>query len=232
MQSLEFEPQAGRFVVVYTTSDGAGRAAKANDLGSRATGSSVGSVWARFDDRSLAAFAGGRGAADPARAASARGGNSGAQVARVVVVPRGDDLAAGDIASAFALWGERGRQQLAEQLAGAKRVAVATGERLVLWPRIGTLVSDIPGVLNVIRGHEDLGVLFDPVALLAPDSARFAADFLKRAAEIVTHAAPGIDAIYVPHTMPAGTDAAWLEPVIAAAIEARVPVCRGPRMGA
>lgn len=231
MQSLEFEPQAGRFVVARTTSAGGCEIAQANHLGSRVTGS-IGSPWARFDDRSLAGYASGLGAADPSRAASARGGNSGAQVARVVVVPRGDDRAEGDIASAFALWGERGRQQLAEQLADAKRMAHAGGERLVLWPRIGTLVSDIPGVLNLIRGHEDLGVLFDPVALLAPDSARFAADFLKRAAEIVTHAAAGIDAVYVPQEMPAGTDAACLEPVIAAAIEARIPVCRGPRMGA
>jgi hypothetical protein len=150
----------------------------------------------------------------------------------VVIVPRADAADPDDIAASFARWGESGRAALAEGLAGAKRTAEATGERLVIWPRVGTLVSDIPGVLNLIRSHEDIGVLFDPVALLAPDSFRFAKDSLARAAEIVAHAAAGIDAVYAANDMPAGVDAAWLEPVVAAAIEARVPVCRGPRMGA
>ena len=155
-----------------------------------------------------------------------------AQVSRVVIVPRADAADPEDIAASFARWGEAGRAELASGLAGAKRVAAAMGERLVLWSRVGALVSDIPGVLNVIRGHEDVGVLFDPIALLAPDSSRFARDFLVRAAEVIAHAAAGIDAVYVANDLPVGVDAAWLVPVIAAAGEARVPICRGPRMGA
>lgn len=149
-----------------------------------------------------------------------------------MVVPRGPETESDDIAAAFALWGERGRTQLAEQLTGAKRAAAVLGARLVLWPRVGTLVSDIPGVLNLIRSHEDVGVLLDPVALLAPDASRFAKDFFARAAEVVVHAGAGIDAVYVTNELATGVDAAWLQPVVAAAIEARVPVCRGPRMRA
>lgn len=148
------------------------------------------------------------------------------------MVPRADAADPEDIAASFARWGEAGKAALAEGLAAAKRTAAISSERLVLWPRLGTLVSDIPGVLNLIRSQEDVGVLFDPVALLAPDSNRFARDFLLRAAEVVSHAAAGIDAVYAANDLPMGVDAAWLEPVIAAAMEARVPVCRGPRMGA
>jgi hypothetical protein len=232
VHEIEFDSSTSRFTVASTTSGGGGGVSTAVVIG----GPSNNAVWATFDARSLAAFAAGR-QGGPGMVASELPTRAGltharAQVARVVVVPRGAEHAADDIASAFALWGERGRSQFAEQLAGAKRAAAAMGARLVLWPRVGTLVSDIPGVLNLIRGHEDVGVLFDPVGLLAPDSSRFAADFLKRAAEVVSHAAAGIDAVYVANDLPAGVDAAWLEPVIAAAIEARVAVCRGPRAGA
>lgn len=154
------------------------------------------------------------------------------QVARIVVVPRGDERGAADIESAFALWGERGRAMLAEQLSGAKKAAAVMGVRLVLWPRVGTLVSDIPGVLNLIRSQEEVGVLFDPVGLLAPDSSRFAKDFLLRASEIVSRAASGIDAVYLANELPVGVDPSWLRPVLTAAQEARVAVCRGPRMSA
>lgn len=226
MHEITLDPSTGRFTVSSTTSGGS---------------AVVASLWGTLDARSLAAFAvgggfdggvdggvGGGASELPTRAGLTHGRT---QVARVVVVPRGA-AAADDIAAAFALWGERGRTQLAEQLTGAKRAAATLGARLVLWPRVGTLVSDIPGVLNLIRSQEDVGVLFDPVALLAPDSSRFAKDFFLRAAEVVAHAAAGIDAVYVASDMPAGVDAVWLEPVIAAAVAARVPVCRGPRMGA
>lgn len=168
----------------------------------------------------------------PRGAATERATHARAQVARVVIVPRANAADPDDIAASFARWGESGKAALTEGLAGAKRTAASSGVRLVIWPRVGTLVSDIPGVLNLIRSQEDVGVLFDPVALLGPDSSRFAKDFLLRAAEVVAHAAAGIDAVYVANDVLAGMDAAWLEPVIAAAVEARVPVCRGPRMGA
>ena len=219
MHEITLDPSTGRFTVSSTTSGGS---------------AVVASLWGTLDARSLAAFAVGGGAGAGASQLPTQAGLTHArtQVARVVVVPRGEETESDDIAAAFALWGERGRTQLAEQLTGAKRAAAALGARLVLWPRVGTLISDIPGVLNLIRSQEDVGVLFDPVALLAPDSSRFAKDFFLRAAEVVAHAAAGIDAVYVASDMPAGVDAVWLEPVIAAAVAARVPVCRGPRMGA
>ena len=236
MHEIEFDSSTSRFTVARTTSGGGGGGGGGVSVAAGDGDPTTNAAWATFDARSLAEIgAGGSGSARvvaselPTRAGLT---HARAQVARVVVVPRGAETASDDIASAFALWGERGRTQLTEQLTGAKRAAAALGVRLVIWPRVGTLVSDIPGVLNLIRGHEDVGVLFDPVALLAPDASRFAKDFFLRAAEVVAHAAAGIDAVYVASDTPAGVDAAWLEPVIAAAIEARVPVCRGPRMGA
>lgn len=217
VNDLEFNPQSGRFAFRASTSGGGGLRAAAED-GPDAI------AWARFERRTLAEYA----ASEPkGEAPIAR-----AQLARVVIVPRADAADPQDIAASFARWGEAGKLALADGLSGARRRAAAAGERLVLWPRVGTLVSDIPGVLNVLRAHDDVGVLFDPVALLAPDSSRFAKDFLLRSAEVIAHAAAGIDAVYVTSEVPVGVDSDWLKPVIAAAYEARVVVCRGPRMGA
>lgn len=70
------------------------------------------------------------------------------------------------IAAAFARWAPHGKAELENRLRAWERACAQAGIELLIWPRAGTLVSDIPGLLNIARKMETVGVVLDPEALL------------------------------------------------------------------
>src|SRR5262249_8001826 len=96
-------------------------------------------------------------------------------------------------------WGPRGWLAMEEAL---RRYLEQPGPRLVLRPSYTDVISDAPSWLRFLSqrrewagdGEERLGVMLDPVAMLAPSMVKNAEDHVARLLELVgSHA--GVDAV-------------------------------------
>ena len=113
---------------------------------------------------------------------------------RLVVSPGGTgETGDDDIARSFLAWSGSGKEMLD---AGMRLLVAVCRERrceLLVWPRVGSLVSDIPGLLSVCRKHEDVGIFLEPAALYPAGEHFRLTDFVERLTEVVPM--PGVRAI-------------------------------------
>lgn len=70
--------------------------------------------------------------------------------------------------------------QSRERFTLAAKALDALGGDIWVWPRFDHALSDIPGVQTFLRAHERFGLLFDPIAMLAPSMLAQAEDHLAR----------------------------------------------------
>lgn len=99
------------------------------------------------------------------------------------------------IRSAWQSWAPSGHLLMTESVRRLDDVCAGAGMQPILWPRVHSLVSDIPGLLGVTRRWERVGVLLDPVALFARSGAGPFADFAGRLQEVI--GMPGMSALVV-----------------------------------
>lgn len=111
---------------------------------------------------------------------------NGQQIARVIVAP-GGEVASGDddIAKSFRTWSGSGKETLDTGMRVLLEVCRDRRCELLIWPRIGSLVSDIPGLLSVCRKHEDVGIFLEPEALFPVGEHFRLSDFVERLTEVV-----------------------------------------------
>lgn len=113
-----------------------------------------------------------------------------------LIVPAGEPVGHGpeiSIDLAFGVWSERGKEMLE---AGLRTLVDACRDReteLMIWPQLGTLVSDIPGMLSVCRKHESVGIFLEPAALFPAGGQFRLADFVERMTEVLP--VPGMRAV-------------------------------------
>lgn len=104
-----------------------------------------------------------------------------------------EDGEADPIRSAWQLWAPGGQLLMAESVRRLDEACAAASVRPILWPRVHSLVSDIPGLLGVTRRWEQVGILLDPIALFAGYGQNQFADFAGRLHEVI--GLPGISAL-------------------------------------
>lgn len=118
------------------------------------------------------------------------------QTRRLIVSPgqASADVPDDDIAKSFRSWSGRGKEDLEVGMRVLIDVCRERDCELLVWPKLGSLVSDIPGLLSVSRKHEDVGIFLEPAALF-PASEQFRlADFVDRFAEVLP--VPSVCAIF------------------------------------
>lgn len=89
------------------------------------------------------------------------------------------------IEHAFRSWGCDGKAALDTGLRAAAEHCDRRGIELIVWPRLNSIVSDIPGLLSVARGHERVGILLEPAALFPAGAGVRIEDFATRLKELV-----------------------------------------------
>ncbi|MGH7242099.1 MAG: hypothetical protein ACREJD_01620 [Phycisphaerales bacterium] len=141
----------------------------------------TGEVWAEIAPFAIADV-GVREAAEKMLAGTGSG-----HVVRVVVragelpVDRTED----DIEHGFHAWSGRGKESLDDGMRALVEVCLARDAELLVWPRLGSLVSDIPGLLSVSRKHESVGIFLEPPAIFPKDEQFRLTDFVERLREVV-----------------------------------------------
>lgn len=142
------------------------------------------------------------------------------RIFRLVVSPGGEgESGEDDIARSFRVWSGSGKEALDSGMRMLVEVCRDRRCELLIWPRVGSLVSDIPGLLAVCRKHEDVGIFLEPAALLPGGEQVRRKDFVERLMEVVP--LPGVGALCF------GTDEAdaeTLAPLAHLAAELRKPV--------
>lgn len=88
---------------------------------------------------------------------------------------------------AFESWGPAGRARL--EMLVRRLVELARAHALEVWvrPAVGSLVSDLPTLLDLLRRHraDPLRIFLEPTALLAESMVSTAEDFVARCAESI-----------------------------------------------
>ncbi|MBL8874355.1 MAG: hypothetical protein JNM86_01000 [Phycisphaerae bacterium] len=108
---------------------------------------------------------------------------------RLVVAPGsgGSVAQAGEdpIERSFRRWSEEGRAGLEVGLRLLSDAALARGVDILIRPALGTLISDIPGLLSVCRRQDAIGVFLEPAALTPAQEQFRTEDFVTRFLEIL-----------------------------------------------
>ncbi|MBX3389353.1 MAG: hypothetical protein KF691_07845 [Phycisphaeraceae bacterium] len=107
--------------------------------------------------------------------------------ARRLVIPAGEleGVESGDaIERAFRSWGGDGKEVLDSGLRSAVEQCNQRGIELIVWPRLHSIVSDIPGLLRVARAHENVGIFLEPAALFPANAGFRIDDFAARLTEV------------------------------------------------
>lgn len=99
------------------------------------------------------------------------------------------------IENAFRSWASDGKVALDVGLRTAVEECDRRGIELIVWPKLNSIVSDIPGLLSVARSHARAGIFLEPAALYPADSGFRIEDFAKRLAEVAAMAL--VRAIYL-----------------------------------
>jgi len=117
------------------------------------------------------------------------------QQAARCIVPPGGAVADGDedIAKSFRTWSGSGKENLEIGVRVLVEICRDCDCELLVWPRIGSLISDIPGLLAVSRKHEDVGIFLEPAALIPTGEQFRITDFVERFAEVLP--VPGVCAV-------------------------------------
>jgi len=117
----------------------------------------------------------------------------GQQTARWIVLPGGAVAEGADIAQSFRAWSGSGKENLEIGMRVLVEIYRDRDCELLVWPRIGSLISDIPGLLAVSRKHEDVGIFLEPAALIPAGEQFRITDFVERFAEVIP--VPGVCAV-------------------------------------
>lgn len=129
-----------------------------------------------------------------------------------------------DAASSFATWSNAGWESFEEQLRTATNAAGSCrpDAKALLWPGVGSMLSDGVSTLSFARKHPAIGLVIDPVAWLTESMRTDAEDHLSRFAQAMS-LCESLDAIIVravasDGTLP-GIDALAVETLLTPAIE-------------
>lgn len=171
-----------------------------------------GEVWAEIAPFSVAE-------ATDALAREAQWGGE-TRISRLVVSPGGEgESGEDDIARSFLAWSGSGKEVLDSGMRVLVEVCRDRNCELLIWPRVGSLVSDIPGLLAICRKQEDVGIFLEPAALLPGGEHVRRKDFVERLIEVVP--LPGVRALCFGTDE---TDAETLAPLAQLAAELNKPV--------
>ncbi len=147
-----------------------------------------------------------------------------------------DPYEAAEIEAGLRAWPGAGSTILHEGLRRLEGVAVRLGLSVLVLPQVGSLVSDIPGLLGLQRRFENIGVLLEPAAMLPPGHASHAPDFFDRMGAMLEFQRPAGILLGNLNGRPLDTgplDPRCLAPLARLAIEAVIPlVLRGDRTAA
>lgn len=144
-----------------------------------------GEVWAEIAPFSIAE------ATDPLAREAQWGGET--HISRLVVSPGGEgESGEDDIARSFLAWSGSGKEVLDSGMRVLVEVCRDRNCELLIWPRVGSLVSDIPGLLAICRKQEDVGIFLEPAALFPGGEHVRREDFVERLIEVVP--LPGVRA--------------------------------------
>lgn len=82
-------------------------------------------------------------------------------------------------------WGREAWERLEATIAAVAPALADRGARLLLRPRHGRTLADVPGALRLLNGPfgERLGIILDAAAMLAPSTVAGGTDHLRRAFE-------------------------------------------------
>ena len=89
------------------------------------------------------------------------------------------------IEAAFHQWSGAGAERLAAGMRRLDALTSQTGLQPLLWPRLGTLISDIPGLLHVTRRMSRAQIVLEPLALFAGSTPAELQDLLVRFEDVI-----------------------------------------------
>lgn len=120
----------------------------------------------------------------------------GQRISRLLVSPGGAAVGGNEdeIEQSFRVWSGSGKETLDVGMRVLVEICRDRDCELLVWPRVGSLVSDIPGLLSVSRKHEDVGIFLEPAAMLPAGEQFRLADFVDRFAEVLP--VPSVCAVF------------------------------------